>query len=392
MVNTQKTTRVQDTYYYLMLGLIVFACACSIFAQIPDLNLGLRNLLNYFPWIIAVLYLVFYVNYVNLAHFQLLLLPSVVIFMYLLGLFVGKSYDFNLFRALIITSLVFCVGVVLGENIPEKHFKLILKAICIVTLIFALYLYFQVLGGGTLYSDREEGVDGKNSLSLIVAVPIVIMLYTSDIFPRLRWGFIPFLVFLVILMRSRTSMVCALGALIGKVFIGNRSRKEKVLYTIALCIVIYLFVINEKMYDRVINQIFFRGKELNEENMSAITSGRSEMQKGFSQAFKWVWFVGGGGYAYENFYMDTLIKYGLFGAVPVFLFAFSPSIYFFKDFKDKQNKEFRALLLALNVLMLISGIGEEMPPFGPGVKCFVLWLTFGYYIGRRYKIKGEKRW
>ena len=49
-------------------------------------------------------------------------------------------------------------------------------------------------------------------------------------------------------------------------------------------------------------------------------------------------------------------------------------------------------MLALNVLMLISGIGEEMPPFGPGVKCFVLWLTFGYYIGSRYKINGEKRW
>ncbi len=390
MIAEQKTTRVQDTYYYLLIGLIVLACACSIFAQIPDLNPSLRNLLNYFPWIIAVVYMLFYLNYINLTHFKLLLLPSVVLFMYVLGMFFGLSYNFNSVRSLLISSLVFCVGVLLGENIPQKHYKFILKTITVVTLIFALYLYVEVLGGGSIYTERETGVTGKNSLSLIVIVPAVLMLYSSDIFPKLRWVFIPFLIFLVILIGSRTSMICALGALIGKVFVGNRSRREKIIYSIALIVVIYLFVINESIYDRVINQIFLQGKELNEENLDKITSGRTEMQKGFSETFTTVWFIGGKGYSYENFYLDTLVKFGLFGAIPVFLFAFSPIYYFFKDFEDKTNKEIKVLILALNVLMLINGLGEELPPFGPGVKCFVLWLTFGYYIGFRYKLRGIK--
>ena len=385
----QKSTKVQDTYYYLLIGLIVLACACSIFAQIPELNLGLRNLLNYFPWIIAVVYMVFYINYINLKHFKLLLLPAVILFMYVLGQIFGVRYDFASLRCIFVSSLVFCVGVVLGENISKKHFRFILKAICVVTLFFALYLYVKVLGGGSIYTERDNGVIGKNSLSLIVTVPIVLMLYSTDVFPKLRWGFIPFLIFLVILIGSRTSMICALGALVGKVFIGNRSKKEKIIYTIALLIVIYIFIVNESLYDRVINQIFLQGKELNEENIDKITSGRTKVQKSFPDVFKTVWFTGGKPYMFENFYMDTLVKFGIFGAVPLFLFAFSPIYYFFKD-KEKDLKEIRGLTVVLCVLMLVNGLAEEMPPFGPGVKCFVLWLVFGYYIGLRYRIKGER--
>ena len=381
----KREQRVQDTYYYLLIGLIVLASACSIFAQIQEISQSIRSLLNYFPWMIAVVYMLFYLNHINVAHFKLVMLLGVALFMYILGLIFGMTYNFTSIYTYLISGLVYCVGVLLGENISKKHFKFILKAICVATLFFALYLYIAVLGGGTLYSERTTGVAGKNSLSLIVAVPIVIMLYTTDVFPKLRWAFIPFLTFLVILIGSRTSMICCLAALIGKVFVGNRNKKEKTVYTIALVIVLYLLVINESFYDRVVNQIFLQGRELNEENIDKITSGRTEMQKGFWSTFKQTWFIGGGGYAYENFYMDTLCKFGLVGAIPVFMFAFAPIYYFFKDFEENNHKDIRALIFALDILMLINGLGEELPPFGPGVKCFVLWIVFGYYIGLRYK-------
>ena len=381
----KRGQRVTDTYYYLMIGLIVLAAACSIFAQIPELNQSIRNLLNYFPWMIAVVYMLFYLNHINLAHFKLVLFLAVPLFMYLLGILFGMGFNFTSIYTYLISALVFCVGILLGENISKKHFKFVLKAICVATLIYAVYLYFEVIGGGSIYTAEVGVVDGKNSVSLIVVVPIVIMLYASDVFPKLRWGFIPFLAFLVILIGSRTSMLCCLAALIGKVFVGNRSKQEKTIYTLALLIVLYLLFINDSFYDRVINEIFLQGKELNEENIDKITSGRTEMQKGFWPTFQQTWFVGGGGYAYENFYMDTLCKYGIVGAVPVFMFAFSPIYYFFKDFEVKEHRDIRALMFALNVLMLINGLGEELPPFGPGVKCFVLWLVFGYFIGLRYK-------
>ncbi len=381
--------RVNDTYYYLMIGLIVLAAACSIFAQIPDLNQSVRNLLNYFPWMIAVVYMLFYLNHINIAHFKLVLLLGVPLFMYLLGLIFGMAFNFTSIYTYLISALVYCVGVLLGENISKKQFKFVLKAICIVTLIYSLYLYIVVIGGGSLYT-ANIGVSGKNSVSLIVAVPIVIMLYTTDVFPKLRWGFIPFLAFLVILIGSRTSMLCCLAALIGKVFIGNRTKKEKTIYTIALVIIFYFLIINDSFYDRVVNDIFLQGRELNEESIDKITSGRTAMQEGFWPRFKQVWFVGGGGYAFENFYMDTLYKYGIMGAIPVFIFAFSPIYYFFKDFDNKEHRDISALVFALDVLMLINGLGEELPPFGPGVKCFVLWLVFGYYIGLRYKDKRIK--
>lgn len=380
----ERVQRVQDTYYYLMIGLIVLASACSIFAQILELSQSIRSLLNYYPWMIAVVYMLFYLNNINLAHFKLVMLPGVAVIMYILGLIFGMSYNFTSIYTFFISAMIYCVGVLLGENITKKQFKFILKAICVATLIFALYLYFDVIGGGSIYT-ANVGLEGKNSLSLIVAVPIVIMLYTTDVFPKLRWVFIPFLAFLVILIGSRTSMVCCLAALIGKVFIGNRNNKEKIVYTIALIVILYLLVINDSFYERVVDDIFLQGEELNEENLDKITSGRSEMQKGFWPTFKDNWFIGGLGYAYENFYMDTLCKFGIIGAVPVFMFAFAPIYYFFKDFEVKNHSDIKALIFALDILMLINGLGEELPPFGPGVKCFVLWLVFGYYMGLRYK-------
>ena len=45
------------------------------------------------------------------------------------------------------------------------------------------------------------------------------------------------------------------------------------------------------------------------------------------------------------------------------------------------------MLISLCILMCVNGIGEEMTPLGPGVKCFVMWLSFGFYIGLRNKTR-----
>ena len=377
----------KDVYYFVLIGLIIISSICSISIQVVELSQNIRNILNYLPWIITIIYMVVYLNYTNILHFKLLLLLFVPIGLALLGELMGMKYNANGIRAILITILIYAIGVVLGEYLEQKHFDIILKGIVIATLLVGLYTYFALLGGAGLYKSKV-GVFNKNALGLIFAVPVVIMLFNNNVFYKLKFVFIPFLVMLVILCASRTSMVCCLVAIIARIFIGNRNWKEKAFYTLVISGVIVFLFTNEAFYDRVITQIFFKGhEEVTEEDYYAVTSGRNEMIARFPSVIKDYWFIGGGGYAFENFYLDTILRHGLFGGIPLFIFVFSPIYYYFKDKKDKKTFEIRNMLLTLTILMLVNGLGESLTPLGPGVKCFVLWLSFGYFIGMRNKNK-----
>lgn len=377
----------KDVYYFVLIGLIIISSICSISIQVVEISQNVRNMLNYLPWIITIIYMVIYLNYTNIIHFKMMLLLLLPLGLAILGRFMGVSYDDSLTRALILVSIVFGIGILLGEYLEQKHFDIILKGIVVATLLVGLYTYFVLLGGAGLY-ESQVGIYNKNALGLIFAVPVVIMLFNNNVFYKLKFIFIPFLVMLVILCASRTSMVCCLVAIIARIFIGNRNWKEKAFYTVVISGVIVFLFTNKAFYDRVITEIFFKGhEEVTEEDYYHVTSGRSEMLKWFPAYFKQNWFIGGGSYAFENFYLDTLCKMGIVGAIPIFMFVFSPIYYFFKDRKEKNSFEIRNMLLALCLLMCINGLGEEMTPLGPGVKCFVLWLSFGYFIGMRNKNK-----
>jgi len=374
----------RDVYYYLVVALLVLSSACSIFSQLLIFPPNVRELLNYAPWVVTIVYMVIYLNYTNLTHFSLLLILIVPFGMVALGIIFGMSYDPALVRCLIVCALIYGIGVLLGEYLEPEYFNFILKGIVIATLLVALYTFFFIFGGN--FFAAGVGVDNKNALGLIFAVPIVIMLFNNSIFEKLKFVFIPFLVVLVILCASRMSMVCCLLAIVARIFIGNRNNKEKVFYTVVILSIIVFVFSNEKLYFRIVTEIFLKGhEEITEEDVYHITSGRSGAIKSFRYVLKDTWFIGGGGYAFENFYLDTINKFGIVGGIPIFIFVCAPTYYCIKDRKNESTRELRNLLLTLNVLMLINGLGEELTPLGPGVKCFVLWLTFGYYMGMRNK-------
>ena len=45
-------------------------------------------------------------------------------------------------------------------------------------------------------------------------------------------------------------------------------------------------------------------------------------------------------------------------------------------------------MILLNILLLTNGLFEELSPFGPGVKCYLLWMITGIYLG--LKVKKER--
>ena len=383
-----KEERRKDVYYITLYVLVIIAGACSVFSQLPDIVAIplIKNVLTYAPWIIVACYLFIYTCKVYYSDLKIFILPACLVAVYVLGKIFGINYRFNYVYSMLISSYILLLGILLGLNLYKEDFKKILYAYVISVIIFSAYIYF-VIFKGVAFSDAQtvklEG--GKNSSSTIILSGLVLALYNDYILKKTKYVFIAFFAFLIILIKSRTAMVCCLLAIVAKVFIGLKNLKSKIIYIILLAIVYYLLMYKTNFYDIAIKKIFLKNKDLNEENLNTITSGRTDGFKWLYENFKNIWFLGAGtpGDILENFYYYTLGVFGILGSIFAFSFVLSPLYFIIKDRKEKNDDNLRLNLFIITIVMLVGGLGEALCPFGPGVKCYLLWLIFGYYIGHR---------
>lgn len=383
-----KEERRKDVYYITLYVLVMIAGACSIFAQLPDIIAIplLKNALTYVPWVLVAVYLFLYTCRVYYTDLKIFIIPGIVIVIYILGKIFNINYRFNYLYTMMVSFFILLLGILLGLNVYKEDFNKILYSYVICVIIFSVYIYFVIFKGVALSDAQTVKLEGgKNSSSIIILSGLVLALYNDFILKRTKYIFIAFLAFLIILIKSRTAMVCCLIAIIAKLFIGTKTLKSKLFYIAILLIVYFLLMYKTDFYNIVIKKIFLKNKELSEENLNEITSTRTERFQWFYQNFNSFWLMGiGAPYeVLENFYLYTLAVFGVCGSVFIFAYVLTPFYYIWKDRKEKNDGDLRLNLFIITVVMLVGGLGEALCPFGPGVKCYLLWLIFGYYIGHR---------
>lgn len=389
-----KSERRKSIDYKLLYILTIASGACSIFAQLPDIIAipMLKNILTYVPWLVTAGYLLVMTSRVYYTDLKIFIFPAMILTIHVVGRIFGIYYYSTYLRAVLIASLILFLGILLGLNVYKEDFNKILYGYVICVIVFACYVYFVIFKGVALSGAESVKLEGgKNSSSIIILSGITLILYNDFILKRTKYLFIAFLAFLIILIKSRTAMLACLVLIVAKIFIGTKNVKKKIAYVTLLCVVYYLLIYQTNFYDIVVKRIFLKGKELNEENLDKITSGRTHRFQWVKDAFKKHWFIGTGsvGEVIENFYYLTIGCYGVFFGLVTFGYAFSPLYYIWKDRKEEKDGDLRLTLFVILLVMALGGVGEALCPYGPGVKCYILWLVFGYYIGHRNTKKGE---
>ena len=93
----------------------------------------------------------------------------------------------------------------------------------------------------------------------------------------------------------------------------------------------------------------------------------------------------GGGYV-DSFPFEILINYGIIGFITMAIFIVKLSRMVLRF-----NKNNRICLTAniLWVVFLLNSLFEAYPPFGPGIKCSLLWMTIGFSIAEIEKAKKQ---
>ncbi len=258
----------------------------------------------------------------------------------------------------------------------EKQIKLISFFILISGVLLAYFLYVDYLRGGNLLSRNFAYNKGKNSASMIILCSILISLL--NFYNKKKWinivkyVFFAFMFYVVVLLRSRATFVGVIYIIYYFIFrIHNRKLTFSILFLSAIAVI--WVMTHPSLYNTVVNGILLAGRDA--EDLNELSSGRVYLLSEAWDIFKQNMWLGNG-----NMYMDcmpivVLAQYGLIGASSIYVFLIFLGIKVYKFFKN--DYIYLTSFLLFNVFLLNS-LFEAQPPFGPGVKCFMLWMMLGF--------------
>lgn len=367
---------------------ICIVCLISTLSQIPYIyNNSILSKLVSLAWLVLA-YILLIHNGFEIPRNNVLWLP-IIFDVYCL---VGKTIlnnDYigaNLFRPVNLCAFVFLVGMLVSKMFNFKSLIEFSKAYIWGTGITSIVIYFQycfgrsVEGNGYLYN-------GKNSLASIVLISMILMiilrqyLFTTKMKKISMCVLIGFDIYFLFILKSRTTLLC-FAVLLGWFVISRDTKWSVKLLIIAIISIATLYIINnELLYDTIVNTILLNGKSTT--NLNDITSNRMDHVETFKTLFPQNEIFGIGGYYLESFPLTALLSFGWLGSVWIFLFALSPIFSGIKGiYYRNKDKIFSLILLAVSISLIVNGLAEEQPPYGPGIKCFAMWFFYGIYCGQ----------
>lgn len=368
------------TYKKMAEIMLIIAIVLSNLSQIPALFGNSIIKLGYtVSWLLALTILLI-TNKFKL-YIRYLLLPIVFDYFCLVGAVFGKGYLMsNLFVPINMSVFILIVGILVGSCGDDNTIRKIAIWYIITSVIVGIVLYLTVFrgvdwSGSSVYLYKSKNSAGQFLLSGLIL--LITIFYKQN--KVISLPIIGLYISLILMMKSRTTIVALAIYLIYFIFGVVESRRERNVYLILLIVFILLIIFQPDLNNFIIKQIIFNNRET---SINSLSSGRDVHWKRFSQEFGEYMFVGTGGTYLESMPLAVLFSYGIIGGIPALLFAIEPFWYAVKCLRKKGRDLYIILLLSISMVMLINGIFEEQAPFGPGVKCYLTWLLFGMLIGR----------
>ena len=131
-------------------------------------------------------------------------------------------------------------------------------------------------------------------------------------------------------------------------------------------------MLNENIRSYFVKYILYAGREST--SMNSLTSGRSDEWKAFFSYCEDNWLFGMGATKRESLILTALLVFGVVGGVPVLLMSVYPLIWGLRRLKgDEEYMTFTSIAM----VYWVNSFFEQQAPFGPGAKCYLLWLMFG---------------
>lgn len=371
--------------------ILVLACIISTLSQLPILlGSGIVKLSVFACWILLLLYILYaYRGKFKLNITEVIFcIYSFDFFLITAQLLTGKNYlSSNLVYPINLSVFIFIVSYLVGQVVGADIIDKISKYYIASCLIVAIYVFFETFKGADWSNSLGYLYTSKNSLAQILLVALIFILFFQVKMKVIfRWGSTIFIIAMLVMLKSRATLIGLAITFIYWGTIAKKKRKERIILLVLITFIIIVLT-NDNLYDLLINKIILNNRVATD--LNTISSGRMDHVNIFIYNIKEFWGIGNGGMYLESFPLASLISYGIVGFMPIIILAFMPLVKCFKKPKSKSLLNLRHVVILLSLTMLVNGLFEELSPFGPGVKCYMLWLLFGLYTGLKYSKKVE---
>lgn len=295
----------------------------------------------------------------------------------------GNAFSNHFFRPVSVASLIFFIAYHYGDEVGFTGLRSVCLAYMHIMNILSLPLYLIYLRGIDIYSMVYGYQNGKNEIAVLLFCTSVISIFlykpTGFIWKMYRIIFILVGILDVMTLKCRSVMACYVMMFFFLIlFRGMITLKKKVLLVIISVGILVFFFVNRDIWNIIQSYIIYAGREKG--NIDSFSSGRiTQITMGLEVFQNNILFGVGERVTLDCFYVSVLANYGV-GAWSIILMAIFPIIYSMKRIVHRRVTEFDWCLLLIAVGMFVVSCLEELAPFGPGTRCYILWLILGIMI------------
>ena len=303
--------------------------------------------------------------------------------------FTGENaFDNHFFQPAMTAFVIFFCAYTLGYEIDKEKLIKICKAYFYSMLIISILLFFIYLRKTDLSTRYYEYRYGKNEISVLLmcALAIGCTVYDADthMIKLMRVALIVFCVTDILYLRCRTVMV-GIAILILVMVFSNKGIKPGLRMMITLFVIActIFFIFNTDRFDTFLDQFIYAGRDSSDIN--DLSSGRSDQISYGMSVFRANELFGVGALhdTLDCFYVSVLANCGIFGW-PLLVMAVVPFIWSIYNLKNADSVDLCFFVISASIFAEM--ISEELAPFGPGTRCYLLWLMWGI-LARRKRIE-----
>lgn len=372
--------------------LIVVACFLSNLSQLPYFVSSGKTQVVCFP-IWGVLFVVLLLKSHGRVSTSIVSmgLPVVAFLVLLLifSFFGGNDYfSSSMVYSVVISVFMFVIGIFIAPYVDVDLFHKIIISYSVSTFVVAVTVFIQYFGVGFSLNTSVYAYASKNSFAQILFTAIVLLYCyykpNSRMQVLLKYVIVFFEFFMVIILRSRATILSLAIVLMLIVISENMNRKLKYVILAACIFVTVLLVTNERFNNMFFNDILFAGRDISD--IDGISSGRIRILREFPKLIENNWLMGKGALYFECFPLSAIIQFGIIAGTLLIAVSLLPLI---KAIPKRKNEIWNTLFL-LAVGFVIDGLFEGLAPFGPGIKCYFLWLFFGIVLAFNDKTTHEE--
>lgn len=353
----------------------------SLISQMPSLlDSGASNLLKLI-WALPFLYLLLVApqTYLSGKLFPFYLFVfTIESYCLICQLLTGNTYfgpdNFNFAISLLVTAISYSFWMHYGGN---KILQIICGIMLLGGLMIAIQLYFNYLSQSDITNKTYAYGDKNSAGQILLSCAYLTFLFFNPQNKVFYWGsrgIAVILIIIMIMLRSRATLVSA-AIMLGYYILTSNNKKLKWGLIILLVLGCGYIAINSNASEIIVQGILMGGRDASD--VDSLSSGRILM---FSIALQLIpqhpW-VGCGKYYVDCLPLNILTEFGIIGLTILLGFL---TLLFITLRKEQNSSKIHQGAYVMYLSFLANALFEAQPPFGPGMKCFALWMLVGFAL------------